>query len=347
MALVFAGVIGAAAVQGLERMRHARLDEDLRVFGHVRDFGFTDQAGRPFRGSELRGSVWICDHIFTRCVGPCPMMSARMEDLQRDLPSDIALVSFSVEPEWDTPPVLMKYAGAYGAQPERWHFLTGPKREIFDVCTKDFLTSVQEVPDQPDARVIHSLWFFLVDRDGAVRGHYNGTEEEALKKLRNDAARLRVTGHPFGRLATANAVLNAMSALLLAAGWFLIRARRTAAHKACMLAAVATSTLFLASYLTYHFNVGSVKFPGEGAVRSVYLAILLSHTTLAVVIVPLVIVTLRRAFRGQFERHRRIARWTLPLWLYVSVTGVIVYTMVYHYPGGGSTAARPDAPSAD
>lgn len=100
-----------------------------------------------------------------------------------------------------------------------------------------------------------------------------------------------------------------------------------------MVSAFITSSLFLASYLIYHFNVGSVKFQGQGAVRTVYFAILLTHTVLAVVIVPLIFVTFARASKGNFSQHRKIARWTLPLWLYVSVTGVVVYLMLYHlYP---------------
>lgn len=126
-----------------------------------------------------------------------------------------------------------------------------------------------------------------------------------------------------------NASLNAASALLLLAGYLLIRAGRREAHRRVMLAALCCSALFLTSYLVYHFNVGSVPFRKAGAIRSVYFTILLSHTILAVAIVPLVLVTTARALRQRFDSHRRIARWTLPLWGYVSVTGVIVYWMLY------------------
>ena len=101
------------------------------------------------------------------------------------------------------------------------------------------------------------------------------------------------------------------------------------AHRLCMLSAFTTSALFLVSYLTYHYQVGSVPFQGRGWIRFVYFAILISHTILAAAIVPLVLLTLTRALRGRFDRHKRIARWTLPLWLYVSITGVIVYWMLY------------------
>ncbi len=126
-----------------------------------------------------------------------------------------------------------------------------------------------------------------------------------------------------------NAVLNGTSALLLSGGFVAIRRCRIALHKACMLAACVTSILFLVSYLLYHHQVGSTAFTGQGAIRVVYFTVLISHTVLAVVIVPLVIMTLYRAWREQWPRHRRLARWTLPLWLYVSVTGVVIYIMLY------------------
>ncbi|HEY6198899.1 MAG TPA: DUF420 domain-containing protein [Candidatus Binatia bacterium] len=130
-------------------------------------------------------------------------------------------------------------------------------------------------------------------------------------------------------LPAVNATLNSASALLLAAGYFFIRRGNVASHRRCMVAALTTSTLFLTTYLIYHYNVGSVPFSGRGWIRVVYFSILITHTSLAAVIVPLVLVTLTRALREDFVRHRRIARWTLPLWFYVSVTGVVVYWMLY------------------
>jgi uncharacterized membrane protein YozB (DUF420 family) len=126
-----------------------------------------------------------------------------------------------------------------------------------------------------------------------------------------------------------NACLNALSALLLLSGWLLVRRRRLEAHRRVMLAALTSSTLFLISYLTYHAQVGSVRFQGQGPIRTVYFAILISHTLLAITIVPLVLITVRHALKRRFDRHRRLARVTLPLWAYVSVTGVVVYWMLY------------------
>ncbi len=129
--------------------------------------------------------------------------------------------------------------------------------------------------------------------------------------------------------AALNASLNGISAILLAGGYAAIRAGKRDVHKYFMVSAFGVSTVFLASYLVYHYRVGHVVFQGQGWIRSVYFALLISHTVLAIVIVPLILVTLRRAWLGKFDKHRLIARWTLPLWFYVCVTGVIVYLMLY------------------
>ena len=131
-------------------------------------------------------------------------------------------------------------------------------------------------------------------------------------------------------LPSLNAFLNATSAVLLVAGYRFIRQRNIHAHRICMLAAFAVSVLFLLSYLTYHYHAGTTRFPGQGWVRLVYFAVLISHTILAALVPFLAAVTLFRALKEQFPRHRWIARWTLPIWLYVSVTGVVVYLMLYH-----------------
>ena len=130
-------------------------------------------------------------------------------------------------------------------------------------------------------------------------------------------------------LAKVNAGLNALSAILLLIGYVFIRQRRVDLHRLCMLGAFATSTLFLISYVIYHLNVGSVPFTGQGTVRTLYFTVLISHTILAVLVPPLAIVTLVRALRERFDQHRKIAKWTLPIWLYVSLTGVVVYMMLY------------------
>jgi putative membrane protein len=137
----------------------------------------------------------------------------------------------------------------------------------------------------------------------------------------------------YDSLAPLNAALNATAAALLVAGFISIRRHRVRAHRAFMLSAFAVSLAFFVTYCAYHYHVGDVRFSGRGWVRPVYFTILISHVSAAAVIVPLVLITLTRALRGRFVRHRRIARWTWPIWVYVSVTGVVVYLMVYRlYP---------------
>lgn len=128
-----------------------------------------------------------------------------------------------------------------------------------------------------------------------------------------------------------NATLNGTSAALLLTGRYLIAKKRILAHRACMIAAVVASSLFLGCYLYFHYHVGNILFLGTGWIRPVYFSILISHILLAIVIVPLVVVTLIRGFAGRYRTHRAVARWTWPLWMYVSVTGVLVYFMLYHW----------------
>jgi len=133
--------------------------------------------------------------------------------------------------------------------------------------------------------------------------------------------------------AALNATLNGTSAILLAAGYAAIRAGKREAHKRFMMSAFFVSCVFLVSYLVYHYRVGHVAFQGQGWIRPVYFGLLTSHTILAIVIVPLILITIRRAWLEKFDKHKIIAKWTLPLWFYVCVTGVIVYVMVYQLYG--------------
>ncbi len=136
---------------------------------------------------------------------------------------------------------------------------------------------------------------------------------------------------PLSSLPAVDATLNGLSACLLTLGYFFIRRKNILAHKICMVSAFVTSMIFLVCYLTYHYYHGATRFAGQGVIRWVYFSLLGSHTVLAVAIVPMVLVTLYRAIRERYDLHKRIARWTLPLWLYVSITGVIVYWMLYHH----------------
>lgn len=134
--------------------------------------------------------------------------------------------------------------------------------------------------------------------------------------------------------AALNATLNGTSAILLAAGYAAIRAGKRQAHKTLMLSAFFVSCVFLVSYLVYHYRVGHIPFQGQGWIRPVYFVLLFSHSVLAAVIVPLILITLRRAWQEKFDKHKVIAKWTLPLWFYVSVTGVVVYVVLYQLSPG-------------
>ncbi|HVB57004.1 MAG TPA: DUF420 domain-containing protein [Candidatus Acidoferrales bacterium] len=138
-----------------------------------------------------------------------------------------------------------------------------------------------------------------------------------------------MTLFPLSSLPAVDAILNGASAVFLIFGYFFIRRRKILAHQVCMISAVVCSSVFLFFYLYFHFHAGVIRFSGQGWIRPVYFTLLISHTILATVIVPLVAVTLVRALRKKFDRHRAIARWTLPLWFYVSVTGVIIYWLLY------------------
>lgn len=131
-------------------------------------------------------------------------------------------------------------------------------------------------------------------------------------------------------LATVNAGLNATAAVLIGTGFYFIKQKNIHAHKVCMIAAMVVSALFLTSYLIYHYNVGSVRFTKQGWIRDLYFPLLISHTTLAVVVLPMILRTLFLAVKGRFGNHVRIAKWTFPVWMYVSVTGVVVYFLLYH-----------------
>jgi putative membrane protein len=146
---------------------------------------------------------------------------------------------------------------------------------------------------------------------------------------------------PLSSLPALNASLNAASTVLLLLGYSFIRRGKVLAHKACMMSAFVCSAVFLGSYIYFHLHAGIIRFGGRGSIRPVYFTLLVSHTILAIVIVPLILITFARALRKRFDRHRAIARWTLPLWLYVSVTGVVIYWLLYraYTPIGASAAS--------
>ena len=201
-----------------------------------------------------------------------------------------------------------------------------------------FLQPVEDTPGNAAQPVLHSTRFVLVDGAGRIRGLYDAYDPQSLdesgRRRRPPAARRARRAVTLADLPTLNASLNATSAVLLVVGYLLIRARRIEAHRRVMITAFGCSVVFLVSYLVYHFQVGTVRFPGSGTARTVYLTILASHTVLAAAVPVLAVLTLSRALARRFDQHKRIARWTLPIWLYVSVTGVVVYWMLYRTTWG-------------
>ncbi len=310
-------------------------------------FSLVKPPGEKVSDADLANRVWVAAFIFTRCPSSCPRITAVMKGLQDRLADTNArLVSVSVDPDFDTPEVLGSYARRMGADPSRWLFLTGPKDDVYSLILDRFKLSVAEIKAEdrkPEAEAVsHSNRLVLIDRGNREVGAFDSTDPEAVVRLEAAVRRLEKKhrnedlGWPL-RLPSVNASLNATCAVLLIIGWSLIRAGKVRPHAACMIASLAVSSLFLGSYLVYHYFVGSVPFRGVGPIRLVYFTILLSHTVLAVAVVPLVTITLIRAVKGRFSEHARIARVTFPIWLYVSITGVVVYWMLYQMELPGST----------
>lgn len=162
----------------------------------VQPFSFTDQNGKLFGLQDLKDHVWLANFIFTRCMGPCPVITAQMAELEKEFADrkDIRFVSFSVDPDYDTPEILSQYAETYGAKAPRWRFLTGPREKMYELIRSSFLLAVQENPNakttNPGEAVVHSLNFVLVDKEGRIHGYYNSTDPEAMKKLRADLKNL-------------------------------------------------------------------------------------------------------------------------------------------------------------
>jgi cytochrome oxidase Cu insertion factor (SCO1/SenC/PrrC family)/uncharacterized membrane protein YozB (DUF420 family) len=315
-------------------------DDDL---GQVGEFALTDQDGRTMTRHDLEGKVWVASFFFTRCATVCPQITGTMAHLQHDLAGqrDVILISFSVDPKHDTPEVLQEYAARYQADARRWHFLTGPQDDIYSLIQKSFMLAVAANTGEartPGNEVSHSTRLALVDRRGHIRGYFDGRQVDEEGQPVHDLARLesRIAALMGPNWPAINASLNATCTLLLILGFTAIRRRQIRLHAVSMLAALTVSALFLASYLYYHLAIKFGKptpFLGEGVVRVMYFALLYSHMALAGVVVPLALVTAYRGLRGQLAGHVRLARWTLPLWMYVSVTGVVVYWMLYRlYP---------------
>ncbi len=167
--------------------------ETPRDYGTLPDFELAERSGRTIRREDLEGRFWVADFIFTRCTGVCPILSARMASLSRSLPGKVGLVSFSVDPTYDTPRVLTHYAKGYDAPPDRWLFLTGAREELYRLIGEGFLLSVAERPAEAagDGELItHSDRFVILDPQARIRGYYHGTEEDSVRRLAADLERM-------------------------------------------------------------------------------------------------------------------------------------------------------------
>ncbi len=317
--LVFAGTARSAA-------------QDQAALGEVSQFALIDQKGTLVQKKDLLGKVWVANFIFTRCEGPCPVLTSRLAALQDKIPSDALMVSFSVDPEFDSPPVLDYYAKDHGAKSDRWLFLTGSPKGVSQLLANGFRLAFDAGDaENPGTTLIHSTKFVIVDANGKIRRYVDGENPEDVRKIPLAMKQLTLERDaPWAvKLPLVNAGLNFTSAVLLLLGYQLIRARKVTGHRICMGGAFLVSIIFLISYVAYHHAAGSVGYGGEGWIRKVYFAILISHSLLAALIVPLASTTLYFAMKNNFDRHKKIARWTLPIWLYVSVTGVVIYAMLY------------------
>jgi protein SCO1/2/putative membrane protein len=308
------------------------LRQDL---GPVKPFALKTSEGKTFEPAKLRGKVWVVHFFYTTCTGGCTKTGPNMAELQKAFAGhkrDVALVSISLND--DSPEDLRRYASDLGADPEQWTFLTGESSTVHPIVQEVFFQTAQLSGfHERGKEVDHSFAFVLVDGAGEIRGYVDGRQPENIQRLENRIREL-VRGKFF--LAAVNARLNALCAVLLIAGYFAIRKRQETLHKVLMLAALAVSIVFLASYLFYHIVVlerQPTLFSGGGWVRPVYYVILLSHTVLAALVAPLALYVAYQGLRDRRPRHVKIARWTLPIWLYVSITGVVVYVMLYQlYP---------------
>ena len=199
---IFIFVVLGISVASLFRWTHLKQKENtLPILGALKPFEFIERSEKPFGTQNLKGSVWVADFIFTRCGGPCPIMTLNMGKLQEMLTAEgnIKLVSFSVDPEFDSPQVLREYAGRFNAQEGRWFFLTGKPEAIYAFAQDSFKIVAQKNPDadqNPAQGILHSTHLILVDAEGRVRGYYDGSDAQVLPKVVRDAKTLLYSGRP-------------------------------------------------------------------------------------------------------------------------------------------------------
>ena len=310
------------------------------TLGSVPPFKLLDQQGKTVERDRLLGKVCVVSVFFSCCTTMCPLTQKTMEGLQAKFANypDVLLVSINVYPGHDTQAIIAQYASDHHADPGATLALplrAAVNRTIFmTLCAEGgFKQGLGQDPSAPPGlEVNHTPTFLVVDHHGVIRGYVDGRDNAEVGRLEGFVKQL-VQAKYFPSI---NAGLNATCGVLLILGFAFIRGRWVVAHKICMLAAVVVSAVFLSCYLYYHIVVQDGKptsFGGEGPIRYLYLGILLSHTVLAIAVAPAALRLTYLGLRNRLASHMRLARWTLPIWLYVSVTGVVVYWMLYHlYP---------------
>jgi protein SCO1/2/putative membrane protein len=298
----------------------------------VRPFALTERSGNTLSRDDLRGKVWIAHFFYPTCQGPCTKTVPVMRQVQEAVAGKPDIVLVSIALAGDEPALLRRFAHDQQADPAQWLFLTEPGKvdDVLELVQQSFFQPAVRKPDgKPGDEIDHTTKLLVIDRHGMMRGYIDGTDPANVPAL---VAKVRQVAAERYWLPAQNGVLNSLSTVLLVVGWLAIKRRYEKLHTACMVAALITSAAFLAGYLYFHFAVldgQPTRFRGEGWVRPVYFAILLSHTILAAVVAPLALYVAYQGWRDRRPRHVRLARWTLPIWLYVSVTGVVIYVMLY------------------
>lgn len=316
------------------------------------DFSFTERDGSTVTKADLLGEPWIATLFFTSCAGPCPRLSVDIRGLVHDqlAGSNVRIVSFSVDPEYDTLERLQVYADTYTADPERWLFVRGEEPVIHGFIQDGLKLAVapgQPSDDENDRltarfQATHSTRLTAIDAEGRIRGYFECGGESGLSREEVEAsfeklvAFTRALDGPVSVLPRVNALLNGLAGVLLMMGLYAIKLGKKDLHGVIMRAAFVASAAFLGCYLYYHFVVlpvsgGPTMYYGVGWKKSAYLALLLSHVVLAVINLPMVLRTFWLAHKEDWERHKSLAKKTFPIWLYVSVTGVLVYLVLYHW----------------